>query len=146
MSHRPAESYVHGLDGPGVFVPGRIAAVLIRRAALNEVRLTLRGLDPEVDAVLEALVIAAVQWRQRRGMASDMGSDQGTRGVGSSRSALTTAEAADLLGITQRAVRLAIEERRLAGRLSGGVWLVDREDIEQFRARREPGGEKGVTR
>jgi excisionase family DNA binding protein len=130
---------VHGIDG-SVRVPGRIAAFLVRRAGLSDLRLSMRGLDPELDAALEALVMAAAAWRQQRAAASDLGSEQGKRPDVPAGSALTATEAAALLGVSSRAIRLAIAESRLDARTSGGVWLIDRDDLERYRAARVNAG------
>lgn len=51
---------------------------------------------------------------------------------------VTTVEAADILGISTRAVRKAIAKGRLPGRLSGGTWLVNVADLEHYRSTRHP--------
>jgi excisionase family DNA binding protein len=139
---RPPAAYLHGLDG-SVRVPGRIAAWLVRRAGLSDLRLSMRGVDPELDAVMEAIVMTAAAWRLQRGATSDLGSEQGKHPDVSSGSTLTTTEAADLLGVSSRAIRLAIADSRLDARASGGVWLIDREDLERFRAARAIAGNGG---
>ncbi|WP_419144872.1 helix-turn-helix domain-containing protein [Microbacterium binotii] len=47
----------------------------------------------------------------------------------------TTRGAADLLGIGERAVRKAISGGALPAENVGGRWLIDREDVEQYRAK-----------
>ncbi len=131
---------MYGLDGPAVVVPARVAAVLAQKG-LRNVRHALRGMDPEVDAVLEAILLAAEAWKRHRGLASDLGSERDTESAGQASSSLTATEVAGLLGITPRAVRLAITEGRLDGRqTAGGVWLVEPEAAELYRAARSNGG------
>ncbi|MFY1589160.1 hypothetical protein ACN267_32260, partial [Micromonospora sp. WMMD734] len=97
---RPPAAYVHGLDGPTVVVPGRVAAWLERHANLRQVRTAQRGADPEVDAVLVALAVAAAAWRQQAVPGSDHGTDQRNRPELGASCELSTTEAADRIGIT----------------------------------------------
>jgi excisionase family DNA binding protein len=117
---RQPASYVHGLRGPLVIVPGRVAEILERRAHLNEFRVSIRGTDPELDAVLIAIRVAALQWR-----ASATGSADAP-----------TAEAAGIARITDRAIRQAIADGRLPATRSGRNWRIARVDLEQYRAAR----------
>lgn len=146
MSHRrrPAESYVHGLDGPAVVVPARVAAWLEREGRLQELRTSIRGLDTELDSVLTALGVAAAAWRSRRGVGSVHGTDLAQHADEPSGWPLTTADAAQALQMSERGVRKAITDQRLTARWAGDVWLITREDLEQFRARREPADDRGV--
>jgi excisionase family DNA binding protein len=129
---RPPEHYVHGLDGPVVVVPARVAAWLCQRAQLDRIRADIRGLDPEVDSVLVALTVAAMQWRT-----SATGSTQAPEPEAAAQSPwVSSTQAADLLGITARAVRLAIGEQRLPAEQVDGRWRIAREDVEHYRASR----------
>lgn len=131
---RPPGAFVHGLDGPVVAVPGRVAAWLERYADLRQVRTANRGVDAEVDAVLVALATAAAIWRLQR-----TGADHGTE-LGKPAepvpSSLTTAQAATLLRIGERAVRKACAEGRLPATRHGDCWSIDREDVEHYRGGR----------
>jgi len=49
---------------------------------------------------------------------------------------MSTSQAADLLGITPQAVRQAVHEGRLTAERVGSRWLLNREDVEHYRARR----------
>lgn len=132
---RPPEHYVHGADGPVVVVPGRVAAWLERHAGLREIRTRRRGIDPEVDAVLVALAVAAAAWRNTAG--SPSGTERRNPAEPAAQSdTMTSQEAADELGCTGRAVRKAIAAGRLHARLVGGRWLVDPEDLAHYRAAR----------
>lgn len=129
MNH-PPRSYA--FDGAFVIVPGRVAALLERRLGLDKARIEQRGLDAEVDQVLADLHIAALRWR--------------TSAVGSSPAPqpeveavlpwVSTAEAALSLGITDRAVRLAIQQQRVPARQIDGRWRITREDVEHYRVAR----------
>lgn len=125
--------YVIGAQGPAVVVPARVAAWLESKANLSALRVRARGSDAEVDAVLVALRVAALAWRT-----SATGSDveptpEAARG---SEQWLSTSKAADLLGITDRAVRLAIREGRLEAVQVAGRWRVSRANVEHYRAAR----------
>lgn len=129
---RPPESYVHGVDGPAVIVPGRVAALLERFADLTRVRVAVRGQDPELDAVLVAMRLVAAKWR-----ATATGSPHPPAPEVAARSQwLSTTQAADILGVTDRAVRLAITEHRLNAQQVDRRWRISREDLEHFRAAR----------
>lgn len=128
---RPPTAYVHGVDAPVVIIPARVCAWLERYASLNEVRIRERGADPEVDAVLVAVRLAALTWR--------------TTATGTPIAAkpevapdlnqwMSTGQVADRLGITDRAVRLAIQEQRLHATNVAGRWRVAIEDLEHFSA------------
>jgi hypothetical protein len=94
----------------------------------------VRGRDPEVDAVLVALATAAV--------ASAAGSSNFRRRdvepeVAPASDVMGSAEAADLLGLTDRAVRLACEQQRLRGEQVDGRWRIARIDVETFAGERQ---------
>ncbi|WP_432051123.1 helix-turn-helix domain-containing protein [Verrucosispora sp. NA02020] len=121
-------------------VPARVAAWLERAAGLRELRAQHRGVDPEVDSVLVALATAGAAWRTTHLVSSDpttgRGTDQARQPEPEAVSALTTTQAAHLLGITDRGVRTAITTGRLRAQRIGDRWHIDREDLEHYRAGR----------
>ena len=131
---RPAEHYVHG-GGEVVVVPARVAAWLDSRG-LSTLRVNARGADPEVDAVLAALHLASLHWRTsvRPEAAAEVAKPQAE--VASGLTWMTTTQAADRIGIGDRAVRLAISEGRLSAEQIDGRWRIARDDVEHFRAAR----------
>jgi excisionase family DNA binding protein len=131
---RSPSSYVAGVDGPVVVVPGRVAAWLERYADLRRLRTDSRGVDPEVDSVLIALATAAALWRQQR-TGADHGTELGKQAEPRSEF-VTTAQAATLLRITERGVRKACAEGRLPATRHGDIWSISREDVEHYRAAR----------
>ncbi|MBQ1060050.1 helix-turn-helix domain-containing protein [Micromonospora sp. C41] len=133
---RPPETYVHGLEGPSVVVPARVAAWLERYAGLRDLRTAHRGADAEVDAVLVALALAAQMWRQRTGVSSDQGTDQRNQPDQGPCCDLSTTEAADRLNMTDRGVRAAIARGSLTAHRDGDRWRVAPEDLEHYRAGR----------
>lgn len=135
---RPPGGYLHGFDGPVVVVPARVAALLMRRCGLEDYHREHRGEDAELDTVLVDLKTAGMAWRVAHQVATDSGSvlaEVAQQRSGSPRQ-LSTAQAARSLGITDRAVRLAIAAGRLPAEWVGGRYVLAPEDVEHFRARR----------
>lgn len=128
---RPPQAYVHGIGGTVVIIPARVCAWLERHARLNEVRIQERGADAEVDAVLVALRLAALTWRTTATGTPVAAKPEATTDL---NQWLSTTQAADILYITDRAVRLAISEKRLPATLVNGRWRITREDIQHFAA------------
>lgn len=135
MINQVPEMYVHGLDGVNhhvVILSGRVCAKLERLAQLHTIRVDQRGIDPEFDAMLGAMRIAALAWRD---------SATGTKTVPLPEAEtrlrwFSTTEVADRLNVTDRAIRQAITDGRLPARKLDGHWRIGREDFEQFKAAR----------
>ncbi len=116
--------------GDIVVLPARVAAWLAHHVRLQELRTRFRGADAEVDAVLVAITLAALHWRT-----SGTGSETATKPeVGPGW--LSSDRAGSLLGISSRAVRLAIAEGRLEADLVDGRWRITREAFDKFKAAR----------
>ena len=129
---KPPGYYVTGNHGPGVEVPGRVAAWLEARTDLRRIRTDARGADPEVDAVLSDLHRVALLWRS-----SVDGSDP--RKPAEARALLpwlTVSEVAIRLGVTSSRVRQEIRAKHLAAELVDRRWRVRRESFEHYRAAR----------
>jgi hypothetical protein len=128
---RQPAAYVHGVEGPVVVIPARVCAWLERHVQLNEIRIRERGADQEVDAVLVALRLAALTWRT-----SATGTPVAAKPEAPAElnQWLSTTQTADILYITDRAVRLAIKEGRLKATSINGRWRIAREDIAHFNA------------
>jgi excisionase family DNA binding protein len=127
---RPPSSYVHGINGPCVIVPARVASWLERYCQLNEARITARGKDPEVDNVLNAIRVTAMAWRaSATGSTQPAEPEELTPWVG-------TSEASEELDVTDRAIRHAIKENRLKASNINGRWRIAREDLEHYKAAR----------
>lgn len=128
---RPPAAYVHGLHGPVVVVPARVCAWLERHAGIAQLRAEHRGRDAEVSAVLVGVGVAAAKWR-----ASATGTADAKRPESDAPSEMSTRQASDLVGVTERAIRQAIAEGRLTATRVGSRWVLTREDVEQYRASR----------
>lgn len=128
----PAERFLHRDDRGrlvAVAVPAPVAADVV--ALLRERYRGLRGLDPLRDAVLAALIIGAVAWRK------EVGTNAAPRPEPAPRSpVMTAAQAADVLGITTRAVRKACAAGRLHAELVDGQWRITRASVEAYEPRR----------
>ena len=133
---RPAEHLVLGLNGPIVAISGRIAALLLARAGLERYHRDHRGEDRELDEALVALKVIAAMWRTA---VADCGQDPPSPRQGGHSSAVSgwsTRQAAKRLGCSDRTVRWAIANGRLAAKRIGAGWVLDPEEVEHFRARR----------
>lgn len=125
--------FLVGTSGPAVLVPARVAAVIEKYARLSDLRVRTRGIDPEATAVLEALHVAALSWRSTAcGTTEDTEAEPAT----DSNQWLTTGEAADLAGVTSRAIRKATDEGRLQCTRVSGHRRISREDLEHYKAAR----------
>jgi excisionase family DNA binding protein len=127
---RPAEHYLHA-GGGVVIVPARIAA-LLNRAVLDDLRISVRGTDAELDNVLTAISDAGRAWRTAvKGSATAAKPE-----LAAQSEWLSTTGAATKLGITARGARQAITDGRLDAVQVAGRWRISREAIAHFRARR----------
>lgn len=134
MSYRPAR-----VSGLGAHVAGRPAFVLL--ALLGDVSTSgrLGSLPPEVRAetleVLDNIRGAAAMWTQSR--KEDRDADN-FPGAGEDpahplESFLTTGQAADALGVSERRVRQLADAGTLAGRKLGRQWQLDPESVQARR-------------
>ena len=128
---RTVEHYIHGDHGMVVVVPARIAARLSDLVDLHTLRVRVRD-DSELRNVLLALHLAALDWRS----AATGTSNPATPELAPRSEWLGTQQAATLLGVTDRAVRKAIVEKRLPASVVGHGYRIRREDVEHLRAER----------
>jgi len=125
----------------GVYVPRRLCAYLeaYLRPGLAGARRDDHRLPHDfVDLLLELRAAAEEHAASVRGS----GEVRSGEVVTSSPLAdeMTTHEAAEVLGITARGVRFAIEADKLEGRKVGRVWLVDRLSVMEHAERRREAG------
>jgi hypothetical protein len=107
-----------------------VATWLEPYAGLNDLGIRAGGNDPEIDSVLQAMQRAALHRRT-----TVTGSDQAPAPEEPAQSKVNGDNvAADVLGITDRAVRLAITQKRLRATDLHGRWRIALEDTEHFRA------------
>ncbi len=118
------------IHGPGVFVPARIAAGLERALRLDEYRMRVRGADRQLDEVLLAVHVCALQWSVERRSVDDQRtlSDR-----------WTTEEVAARVGITRHAVAAAAKAGRLVGERIDGRWTFEPDMVAIWRSNRRRG-------
>jgi excisionase family DNA binding protein len=119
-------------EGGAVIVPPRIASWLERHSGVTaDLRVRVRGVDPEAYEVLAALHLAALH-----DSSSDCGTKVGTAQPHTTESEtwLTTGEAAKHADVTDRCVRKWIADGRLPATRHGGRWLIHRKalDVKKF--------------
>lgn len=138
MAIRPAEHLVHGLDGPVAVIDGRVCAVLNRLLGLDKIRAQVRGQNPQLDQALLAIHLAALATES-----SSTGTNPAPQPepVPQSKHQLnndtvSTTTAATLLGITDRAIRKAIIEKRLTATNVDGRYRIPRDALERYAATR----------
>lgn len=126
----------HIMADGSVRVPPRIAQMLDQRVAiLAEQRTMLRASDGEAYEVLCALHLSGLGHEQNvfsRPQMSGCGHDldvSGIRQTESKHEQLTTPEAAERLGVTDRTVRRWCQTERLPARWHGGRWVIDEHDL-----------------
>jgi excisionase family DNA binding protein len=111
------------LTGDGsVIVPPRIAAWLEDKAGLTaERRIMLRDTDPHAYEVLAALRLAALAHRSGNG--TKIAAPQPDQPQ--SEAWLTTSQAAQQAGVTDRCIRKWITRERIPATRHGGRWLIN---------------------
>jgi excisionase family DNA binding protein len=118
-------------DG-SVIVPPRIAHWLETKAGITaDWRDRLRDTDPEAHAVMVEFHAAAL----RHGRRSDCGTNSvvGQRQGPPLKTWIGTAEAARALNVTDRCVRKWCRSGRLPATVSGGRWLINRNDLTAYK-------------
>jgi excisionase family DNA binding protein len=127
---------------PVAVVPGWLLLWIEQHTDLSRVRIAHRGENPLVDDGLMRLHWTALQCTPdapTSATASDCGSSFVAKAElpqGLDQQPLTSGEASDLIGISDRAVRSACSAGRLPARQLGGSWLIDRADALNYRTRR----------
>ena len=130
---RPAEAFVHG---DIALVRGAMAHKLLERGDFKTWTANHYGDDPEFDTMLRALRMAAA--RRTSDATSALGSESAAQPEVTPQlaSVINAMQAAALLGVTDRAVRLAIAGGKLPAQQVGRRWQIDRNDVERYRASR----------
>lgn len=118
--------FLHGDRGAHVLViPHDVAVWLYYQCKLRDVR---EPADADVSAVLTALALAAAETTA----AGSSTTASGAGVAGQLQQQLNTRAAADQLGITPRAITLAISQGRLAATKRDGRWLIARHDLDRY--------------
>ncbi|WP_157884030.1 helix-turn-helix domain-containing protein [Arthrobacter alpinus] len=124
----------------GAHVSGGPAFIIANLIELTKVDDRLRGLPPELRAAtletLDDIRGAAAVWdRSRKGNQAPevVGIQDVAVTVDALESFLTTAQAADVLGVSERRVRQLADVGTLAGRKLGRQWQLDPESVQARR-------------
>lgn len=130
---------IWGLDGC-VPVSPRAANFLLAQFDDHSARMRAQARDPEIYSVLLALREAALEWASSEGSVPEVPArDRSPEPTSESKKTtemVTTSKAAELLGITDRAIRKAIQEDRLTAVVQdNGHYLISRTEIGHYRAR-----------
>jgi excisionase family DNA binding protein len=137
LVNRSPADYVIGANGPGVFIPGPFCVWMTKRLRLDEVRITERGKNPEVDAILLAISAVEKEWRARQEQASTTGTVSAPNPEPATPwNYLSTQQVADRLKVSRRRVTAAINEGILPARMLDGRWLITEDDFNTYRAAR----------
>ena len=122
--------------GPGVLLEARVCVALTKRLRLDEVRVTERGKDPDVDAALLAIAQVEQRWRAVTEASAQRTTQAPTVEPRAISNMKTTTQAATLLGITRRRVNDLIANGTLTATKINGSWLISAEDVEAHRKSR----------
>jgi len=121
------------VPGPGLFVPADIAAAIaptLARALSDARRLGIYP-DPEVAETIERLAVIGSAWAVRH----DGGVAQDVPMVDTHRSgdvkSITVQQAAELLHVSDSAVKARLRRGTLRGVKSGRAWRVDAEAVRR---------------
>lgn len=120
-------------DGRTVVLDWRFAAWLLQRAGLRELRVRVRGHDPEVDAQLMALTIAGLNWA-----ASVNGNNSRKPAEITPPSEwMNTQEVATVLNVGESRIRQLLRAGDIKGEQPGRTWRIHRTELEHYRAARK---------
>jgi excisionase family DNA binding protein len=130
---RAVQECVHGLSGPVGLVGGPEASALLRFRGLEDYQRRHRGANPALDRATAVLRLVSAAYRASLGSECGTSRAKTAEPVKQSGEQLTTQQVGARLGITDRAVRKAIKEGRLAAESIGGRWLIKTEDVSTYR-------------
>ncbi|MGB7236891.1 MAG: helix-turn-helix domain-containing protein [Rhodococcus sp. (in: high G+C Gram-positive bacteria)] len=125
---RQSSDFVHA-DGRIVIVPVRAAQWIDKALRSKGVN---RSGDPEVDAVLIALRLAALQCSSTANGPNTVAQQSDSTDLSQW---LSSSEAAVEAGVGERSIRKAIATGRLDAHDINGRWLINRDDAKNYRSR-----------
>ncbi|MDP9165419.1 MAG: helix-turn-helix domain-containing protein [Actinomycetota bacterium] len=142
IDRRPAEAYLH--PGPTMVLAYEFGAWLVANHLDVEVVLRTAAVHPHPQILQSALTLksAAEQWDRWDGAAASASGSSARKLFAVQAEApppldeMSTAQAATVLGISSRAVRLACEQGRLPARVVDGRRRIARQDLDSYRPRR----------
>jgi excisionase family DNA binding protein len=118
--------------GPFALVDGRSCHLL--NQYLGKERIRIRGKDPQFDDALLAIYRAGLEYVESscRGTFVAAKPEPATQSTRQVNNTVSTTTAAEVLGITDRAVRKAITEKRLKATKLDGRYRIDRDDLTNY--------------
>lgn len=127
-------------DG-ALVVPARVVEDLLRIFTRGVLVSRKNGIPVDTDmvVVLHAIQLAAMAEDTATSVDGSMVGDPVSL-VLADEPLVTSGQAAERIGCTSRAIRLALEEGRLLGRKFGRQWLIGESDLEDYRFGRGPHG------
>ncbi len=142
IDRRPAEAYLH--PGPTMVLAYEFGAWLVANHLEVDAVLRTAAVHPHPQILQSALTLksAAEQWDRWDGAAPSAGGSGQRKLFGVQAEApppldeMSTSQAAAVLGISARAVRLACESGRLPAALVDGKRRIARQDVDRYRPRR----------
>jgi hypothetical protein len=128
---------IGGMEGPVVVLSAETAALMERCLPLKALRVRVRGHNQRVAQELLDLREVAMSYIPRLLPEAEAESAEVAEDLGVW---LRSVEAADLVGITDRAIRDAcVSGRLVAHQISGGAWRISRQSAMDYRRIRSKG-------
>jgi excisionase family DNA binding protein len=112
-----------------------IVSILERAKAMDRIQTMPAGPRAEVQATYDALRAAAIYWNEQQTEPPRQASEpQAAPSTSPAQSVddLSAAEAAEILGCTERRVRQLLAADRIEGRRVAGRWLVNASSVEDY--------------
>jgi excisionase family DNA binding protein len=131
---RPAEHLVH--KGPVAVLDGRVCAMLNKLLGLDKIRSQVRGQNPQLDQALLAIQLAALATETSGSGSSPAPQPEVAPRSKQQLNTVSTTTAASSLGITDRAIRQAITEKRLTATKVDGRYRITPDDLATYAATR----------
>jgi excisionase family DNA binding protein len=102
---------------------------------LDKIRTKVRGRDADLDNALLMILRAGLEYRESSSTGTAMAArpEPTPQLTEQLNQTVSTTTAAELLGITDRAVRKAITEKRLAATVLDGRYRITQDELTQFR-------------
>jgi excisionase family DNA binding protein len=117
----------------GARIPARVCALIVRSRDLPKLWAQLRALgDSEAELAIEALLLAAAQHGGAARGTVFAAAPAPAANSDETAAIVTTAEAAEILGISPRGVRKACQEGRLPSTQNGRDHLIERTKLIEY--------------
>ncbi|WP_193046815.1 excisionase family DNA-binding protein [Mycolicibacterium baixiangningiae] len=116
-------------------IDGRICGLLNQLLKLDRVRAEIRGQDPQLDQALLAIKLAGAAYMNSSatGKRQAPQPEPATHCDQQDDNTISTTSAATLLGVTDRAIRRAITDKRLPATKLDGRYRIGRTELAHYR-------------